>query len=75
MKKNAFTLSLCLWAACLISSCAYHNIAWQEKEISTQSGPLGTHKPVSYTKPQLWNKRHLTWHLEVQRNIGPETLN
>lgn len=64
MKKNAFSLSLCLWAACLISNCAYHEVTWQKKEISTASMPLGIGRSVSYTKPQLWNKRHLTWRLD-----------
>jgi predicted Zn-dependent protease len=59
MKKNSLPLSLALGVACVISSCAYHEIAWQEQKIRTQS------KPVSYTKPQLWNKRHLTWRLDT----------
>lgn len=66
MKKNAFSLSLCLWTACLVSNCAYHEIAWQKKEINGGiHSPLGSHKQVSYTKPQLWNKRHLTWRLDT----------
>ena len=73
MKKSAHSLSLSLWTACLISSCAYHHIAWQEKEISTPSRPLGAGKSVSYTKPQLWNKRHLTWHLDTSTPL-PERL-
>jgi len=73
MKKNAFSLSLSLWAACLISNCAYHEVAWQKNEISPSSNPLGTGKSVSYTKPQLWNKRHLTWHLDTSTPL-PERL-
>lgn len=67
MKKNAFSLSLCLWTACAISNCAYHEVAWQTKEIRASS------KPVSYSKPQLWNKRHLTWRLDTQTAL-PERL-
>ncbi|OYW76651.1 MAG: hypothetical protein B7Z37_07560 [Verrucomicrobia bacterium 12-59-8] len=73
MKKNAFSLSLCLWSACLISNCAYHDVAWQKQEISTQAKPLGTGNSVSYTKPQLWNKRHLTWQLDTTTPL-PERL-
>ena len=73
MKKNAFSLSLCLWAACLISNCAYHEVAWQKKEIGSQSRPLSTGRPVSYAKPQLWNKRHLTWRLDTATPL-PERL-
>ena len=73
MKKNAFSLSLCLWTACVISNCAYHEVAWQKNEISTPSSPLGISKSVSYTKPQLWNKRHLTWHLDTSTPV-PERL-
>ncbi len=73
MKKNAFSLSLSLWAACLISNCAYHEVAWHNKEISTSSKPLVTGKSVSYTKPQLWNKRHLTWQLDTATPL-PERL-
>ncbi len=73
MKKNAFTLSLCLWTACLISNCAYHEVAWQKNEILTEVKPFGTSKPVSYTKPQLWNKRHLTWQLDTTTPL-PERL-
>lgn len=69
MKKNAFSLSLSLWAACLISNCAYHEVAWQKNEISPSSHPLSAGKSVSYTKPQLWNKRHLTWHLDTTTPI------
>ncbi|MDB6003239.1 MAG: hypothetical protein JWR15_226 [Prosthecobacter sp.] len=74
MKKNAFSLSLCLWTACLISNCAYHEVAWQKKEISSPSKPLGASKLVSYTKPQLWNKRHLTWRLDTTLTPLPERL-
>jgi hypothetical protein len=73
MKKSAFSLSLCLWAACLISNCAYHEVAWQNKEISTPSKSFGTGKAVSYTKPQLWNKRHLTWRLDTSTPL-PDRL-
>lgn len=69
MKKNAFSLSLCLWAACLISNCAYHEVAWQNEQISSK--PNG--RPVSYSKPQLWNKRHLTWQLDTTAPV-PERL-
>lgn len=72
MKKNAFSLSLCLWTACVISNCAYHEVAWQKKEIRTPSQPLGLNKSVSYTKPQLWNKRHLVWRLDT--TAKPERL-
>lgn len=65
MKKNTFALSLSLWAALLISNCAYHEVAGQKNDISSRAKPLGTGKFVSYTKPQLWNKRHLTWHLDT----------
>ena len=65
MKKNALSLSLCLWTACWISSCAYHEVMWLEQKIGSSSSPLGTNKSVSYTKPQLWNKRHLTWRLDT----------
>lgn len=65
MKKHAFSLSLCLWTALAISNCAYHEVAWQDREISTSSKPLGSSRAVSYTKPQLWNKRHLTWRLDA----------
>ena len=73
MKKNAFSLSFCLWTACLISSCAYHEVAWQNKEIGTSSTPLSTGKSISHTKPQLWNKRHLTWQLDTTTPL-PERL-
>lgn len=70
MKKSAFSLSLCLWTACLVSNCAYHEIAWQNKEISGSAvSPLGAGKPVSYNKPQLWNKRHLTWQLDTAKPV------
>ncbi len=73
MKINAFTLSLCLWTACLISNCAYHEVAWQKNAISSSSTPLGTGRSVSYTKPQLWNKRHLIWQLDTTTSL-PDRL-
>ena len=56
MKKRAFSLSLCLWAACLISNCAYHEVAWQKEKIGTQVKPLATTRLVSYAKRSyaLW---------------------
>ncbi|WP_395749322.1 matrixin family metalloprotease [Prosthecobacter sp.] len=75
MKNNAFSLSLCLWAACLISNCAYHEIAVQKKEISAPSKPFGTGgRMVSYNKPQLWNKRLLTWRLDTAAAPLPKRL-
>lgn len=74
MKKNAFSLSLCLWIACVISNCAYHevayDVAWETKSIK----PIGLAKPISYSKPQLWNKRHLTWRLDTTLTPLPARL-
>lgn len=59
MKKNSLALSLALGTAALLGSCAYREIAWQEHPVRKM--------PVSYAKPQLWNKRHLTWQLETTK--------
>lgn len=65
MRKHSFTLSLALGAVGLLGSCAYREIAWQEQQIRNQ--------PVSYAKPQLWNKRHITWRLDTSVPV-PERI-
>lgn len=69
MKHHSLALSLALGTAALLGSCAYHEIAWQEHPVRRM--------PVSYAKPQLWNKRHLTWRLEamnVPTRLSPTEL-
>lgn len=52
MKHNAPLNSLCLCVICLVSACSYPSTGWQQR-------------PVSYHKPGLWNKPHLTWRLNT----------
>ncbi len=74
MNKNAFPLSLSLGAALIISSCAYHEMAWEAppKRVNWKA------RPISYGKPQLWNKKHLTWKLDsatqVPAYLDPQKL-
>mgnify|MGYP001259522929 CR=1 FL=1 len=64
MKKHSLALSLALGVACLISNCAYREVAWKQPTAIRRQMPL-----VSYLKPQLWNKRHLTWRLDTTTPI------
>lgn len=65
MRKHSLALSLALGAAGLLGSCAYREVAWQEQQIRQI--------PISYSKPQLWNKRQLTWRLDTTVPV-PERL-
>lgn len=68
MSKNTISLSLALVTALIISSCAYEEVAWERpRKVNWQS------RQISYGKPQLWNKKHLTWRLDPATKV-PEYL-
>ncbi len=52
MKKTFITLFISFTMILMISSCAYPRTGWQQR-------------PISYYKPGLWNKPHLTWRLNT----------
>ncbi|MCB1278005.1 matrixin family metalloprotease [Prosthecobacter sp.] len=56
MKHKLATHFFVAIAASLISSCSLTQEKWREI-------------PISYYKPQLWNKRHLTWRLDTSSPI------
>lgn len=69
MRKNTTAISLALGVALIISSCAYEEVAWER--------PRNTNwqkRQITYGKPQLWNKKHLTWRVDPATKI-PEYLN
>lgn len=52
MKNTFFALPALLSMVFVISSCAYPRTGWEQR-------------PVSYFKPGLWHKPHLTWRLNT----------
>ena len=59
MSTRALTLSLALGMTLIFNSCAYN-----EAETGRPKPVNWKARPVSYAKPQLWNKKHLTWRVD-----------
>lgn len=67
MRTDASFLSLALGAALIISSCAYDDGASRPRPVNWKT------RPISYGKPQLWNKKQLTWRVNPATPI-PSSL-
>ena len=67
MRSDVFSLSLALGAALIISSCAYETVASRPRPVNWKA------RPISYGKPQLWNKKQLTWKVDPSTPV-PSSL-
>lgn len=64
MRLHALLLNVALGAALIISSsCAYNDLASRPKPVNWKT------RPVTYGKPQLWNKKQLTWQLDPTTTV------
>lgn len=71
MKISLFRLSLSLFPALLLVQCALQE--------ATTGSRRWQSSPVSYSKPRLWNQKHLTWRVEclelLSGRLSKEELN